>query len=138
MLALGDLEGMTLEEVQNHIARDYAVGLNSVQCYEILIAYESVGDFGCDSSSFFLVRDASGQWFEIHGSHCSCNGFEGQWTPEETSAAALNWKLTNGGRLFYGGGYDDSSHISLAKAEDYVKRGYAAEQAEKILIKGET
>lgn len=27
--------------------------------------------------------------YEVHGSHCSCYGLEGQWSPEETSFEAL-------------------------------------------------
>lgn len=34
-----------------------------------------------------LVRE--GKLYEVHGSHCSCNGLEGQWSEEETTVAAL-------------------------------------------------
>lgn len=27
-------------------------------------------------------NEFSGQFFEVHGSHCSCNGLEGQWAEE--------------------------------------------------------
>ncbi len=27
--------------------------------------------------------------YEVNGSHCSCNGLEGCWEPEETTVAAL-------------------------------------------------
>lgn len=30
-----------------------------------------------------------GIWFEVHGSHCSCYGLEGQWEPEQTTKEAL-------------------------------------------------
>ena len=53
---------------------------------EVLVAYESVGSWGCDSSSFFLLKDkTSGKMFEVHGGHCSCFGFEGQLQLEETT-----------------------------------------------------
>lgn len=34
-----------------------------------------------------FVKD--GRLFEVIGSHCSCMGLEGQWSPEETTAKAL-------------------------------------------------
>ena len=47
------------------------------------------------------VRD--GKLYEANGSHCSCNGLEGQWSEEETSVPALrkrgyprhNWRDGN-------------------------------------------
>jgi hypothetical protein len=30
--------------------------------------------------------------YEVNGSHCSCNGLEDQWVPEETSLAALMFR----------------------------------------------
>lgn len=42
-----------------------------------------------------IVFIEDGKLYEVNGSHCSCNGFEGQWTPEPTSFEALamrEWK----------------------------------------------
>lgn len=35
------------------------------------------------NASFLLIETSTGKFFEIHGSHCSCYGFEGQFSPEE-------------------------------------------------------
>lgn len=35
------------------------------------------------SADFLLINTATGKFYEIHGSHCSCYGFEGQFIPEE-------------------------------------------------------
>lgn len=32
---------------------------------------------------FLLIEPATGKFWEIHGSHCSCYGFEGQFVPSE-------------------------------------------------------
>lgn len=43
---------------------------------------------GWDGESFVLF-ERNGELFEVHGSHCSCNGLEGQWSPEKTSLPFL-------------------------------------------------
>ena len=63
--------------------------------------YESEGYEG----SAFVLFERNGQLYEVHGSHCSCMGLEGQWEPEETSADALVHCIKNG-RL--GRGYMDT------------------------------
>ena len=48
------------------------------------------------SGSAMVVFRKDGKLYEVHGSHCSCNGLEGQWDPEETSYEALQYRLENG------------------------------------------
>jgi hypothetical protein len=86
--------------------------------FEILIAYESVGSYGCDSSSWFLLREKSTRnFFENFGTHCSCYGFEGQWKPELTTVEYLK------SDKFYvcTGGYDDNSDANKAAINDYIR-----------------
>ena len=110
MLALQDLKNMTEDEVLDKLNNEYGSGNESqLSNKEVLIAYESVGWWGCDSSSFFLLRDKdSKELFEVHGSHCSCMGFEGQLRLEPTTVEAMKYRIDNG-RVFYTGGYDDDS-----------------------------
>lgn len=127
MLALEDLAGKTEQEVKDHIASEYnpkeggypyetetAKLRAELDQYEILLAYESVGSWGCDSSSFFLLRK-DGKLYQNHGSHCSCYGFEGQWEPEETEVDALKrqeyWSL---------GGYDNSPEENRAAIKNFI------------------
>ena len=71
-LFLADLEGLTDQQVREHIVSSYEVSTDDLDRFDILIAYESVGSWGCDSSSFFLLRDkATGELYENHGGHCS-------------------------------------------------------------------
>lgn len=37
----------------------------------------------------FVLFQRDGKLYEVHGSHCSCYGLEGQWEPEETSVEAI-------------------------------------------------
>ena len=64
MVTLGDLRGKTEHEIKEHLAYQYGIGWETdevvVECLKnlnILIAYESVGDWGCDSTSYFLLKD---------------------------------------------------------------------------------
>lgn len=104
MLVLSDLVGCSEEQVIEHIISSYSADEEFVRKFQVLIAYESVGNWGCDSNSFFLLREKeTGKLFENHGSHCSCYGFEGQFTPGETSLKYL--KSEN--FYFSCGGYED-------------------------------
>jgi hypothetical protein len=45
-----------------------------------------------DGSAMVVFRK-EGKLYEVHGSHCSCYGLEGQWNPEEISYEALMDRL---------------------------------------------
>ena len=128
LLALEDLKGMTEFQVKQHLELDYsgegvtvARVSKALENLEVLIAYESVGSWGCDSSSFFLFKDGAGKLYELHGSHCSCYGFEGQFSLEESDAEAL--KVRANGKnwgLFSTGGYDDNRDSNVDEARKYI------------------
>ena len=89
-LALEDLKEMSPNDVLKHFLGEYQAEPSEVARFDVLVAYESVGAYGCDSSSWFLLREkATGDLFEVAGSHCSCYGFEGQFEPEATSVKYL-------------------------------------------------
>ena len=123
-LYLEDMNGMTESEIKNHVAtyyQEYAYsGLNvpdkclldELKQYNILIAYEEEG--GYDGESYFLLRKKSnGRYYEVHGSHCSYYGFEGQWGPELCSKKYLNSDKWNCGIQL-------NEHENLVRA--YIKR----------------
>lgn len=100
VLALEDFSGMSEAEIKGHLEEEYGAPKETLNQLQVLIAYESVGRWGCDSSSFFLMKNIhSGELFEVHGSHCSCHGFEGQFSLEETSPEYLltRFELSLGG-----------------------------------------
>jgi hypothetical protein len=128
MLALEDLKGMTELQIKKHLEVVYSgEGIKVSEVNErlkdldILIAYESVGSWGCDSTSFFLFKDKQGMVYELHGSHCSCYGFEGQFRLEESDTEALKVRAKgkNWG-LFSTGGYDDNSDSNVDEAKKYI------------------
>lgn len=132
-LFLEDLSKLSEQEVKQHIADDYA-GKDSVfdcgeptdsektnllkelEGYEILIAYEHVGSWGCDSSSYFLMKKGD-KYYEFAGGHCSCYGFEGQYDPDEATVEYLNSDRFS----FYCGGYDDNSDANEKSVREFVK-----------------
>ncbi len=119
MIALEDLKGKTDAEIRQHIIDSYEYSGDASQ-FDILIAYESVGSWGCDSSSFFLIKDkATGELLTVNGSHCSCYGFEGQFTPEKTTIQALKYLATEG-RVFCAGGYDKNENSNTTQIIEYI------------------
>ena len=59
---------------------------------EVLIA--SYGGRSYEGAAFVIFQ-RDGKYYESHASHCSCNGLEGQWSPEETTMEALVWRFDN-------------------------------------------
>lgn len=116
-LVLEDFGGCTPQEVRKKIAEDFEIKESELDRFQILVAYMSVGNWGCDSSAWFLLRDReSGAFFEVHGSHCSCYGFETQWSPEPTSLEYLKSDKFS----FCCGGYDTDEAANKAKVKEFI------------------
>lgn len=60
---------------------------------QILFASYGGQSYEGDALVVFVEGD---KLYEVNGGHCSCNGLEGQWSPEETTWEAL---AMNDGRL---------------------------------------
>lgn len=86
-LFLGDFANK--EDVKS----EFAVKDDSLNNAFILLAWYGHGDY--DGSAFVLF-EKGGQLYEVNGGHCSCNGLEDQWDPEETSAEALMHRINEG------------------------------------------
>ena len=115
-LFLADLQNKSEKEIKDYIAEEYETDRNALDKLSFLVAYESVGSWGCDSASYFLVRDKmTGALFDVRGSHCSCYGFEGQWELEAVELAALKVRA----RMFPGG-YDDDAEKNQKAIKEYI------------------
>ena len=130
-LFLEDFTGKTEAEVVSTIKNDYKEDgweaeqleafFSQVDGFEVLIAYCSEGSWGCDSSSFFLIRDRkTNKLYEVHGSHCSCYGFEGQWSPEEVGTDYLVSDKFH----FSCGGYDRDEMGNEKKVKQYLQNNF--------------
>lgn len=113
-LFLADLDQMTDTEVRRHLMDQYEAGAGELDLYDILVAYEE--QEGYESSSFFLLqRRADEVFFENHASHCSCYGYEGRFTPEETTLAYLQSDKFSSGIYSYGRDkYDEQVKMFIA------------------------
>ena len=56
----------------------------------------AVYEGGSYDGSAMVVYRKDGKLYEVHGSHCSCNGLEDCWNPEETSYDALMFRIEKG------------------------------------------
>ena len=122
MLALQDLKEMNTKQVRAHLVSNYDANLKEVNQFRILIAYESVGSWGCDSSSYFLLEHKKDKkLYVVEGSHCSCFGFENQFEPSETSVEALKmW--ANAGHMYFTGGYDDNADVNVKEVKEFISK----------------
>lgn len=119
-LYLEDLQGKTETEIKKHLVEEYTAPKDEIKKYKIIIAYESVGRWGCDSSSFFLLQNKeTEEYFEVHGSHCSCCGFEDQFSPERTTLRYLKSKRFDFSKLI--GGYDNSPKSNIDAVHSFLK-----------------
>lgn len=116
-LFIEDLEGRTEDEIFQHFLGEWEAAPEEVDRFNVLIGYESVGSWGCDSSAFYLLREKeTGNLYELHGSHCSCNGFEGQFLPEKTTLEYLKSDKFN----FCCGGYDSDEKENQDTVRQYI------------------
>lgn len=63
---------------------------------EVIVASYEYSNY---SGSAFVLFVRDGELFEAHGSHCSCYGLEGQWSPELVTVEDLRFRAENGGSI---------------------------------------
>lgn len=82
---------MYLESFANKedIANEFQIDVSELENCNILFAsYKQE----CYEGSALVIYMKDGKLYETSGSHCSCNGLEGCWDPEETSLEALKMR----------------------------------------------
>lgn len=67
----------------------FAISDRDVSYIEIIYACYNQGDYSGDAHVIFIENN---KLYEVNGSHCSCYGLEGQWSPEETTVQALMFR----------------------------------------------
>lgn len=67
---------------------------------KLLFTWYEYEDYSGDA---LVIYEKDGDLYEQTGSHCSCNGLEGQWGPEKTDLNAL-WMRNY---------YDERKHAAL-------------------------
>lgn len=118
MLALADLAGLSEFQVRYDLESEFEAPDVLDGC-EIVVAYKSVGSWGCDSDAFVVFR-RGGRLYEVNGSHCSCYGFEGQWEPEEVPDVEAICQRDD--YCLAGGGYDDDAHANAEAIRKHLRQ----------------
>jgi len=80
---------MGLFEDMENVFNNFSVSEENRAGIDIIFAAYEYEDY---SGSAFVIFLKEGILYEVHGGHCSCNGLEGQWEPEETSLEALMFR----------------------------------------------
>lgn len=75
-----------LFECKEDVLREFQIDSEQLEGCEILYAWYGYSDYSGDTHVIFRK---DGKLYEVNGGHCSCYGLEEQWTPEETTVAAL-------------------------------------------------
>ena len=115
-IKLEDYESVSDEELRKSIASSYEITEEELDKYDILLAYQSVGSWGCDSMAHLIMRRKEDDALMYNqGSHCSCYGFEDQFEPEETSKEELQRYS------FYAGGYDNNEDSNQKAMKDFIE-----------------
>jgi hypothetical protein len=73
----------------NDVFEGFAVPEKDRNGIEFIYAAYDQGDYEGDAHVIFTKDRAL---YEVNGSHCSCNGLEDCWKPEETSLVALMFR----------------------------------------------
>jgi hypothetical protein len=67
---------------------------------EVIYASYSIDSY--EGEAFVLFRQ-NGEYFEVNGSHCSCYGLEGQWSPERVDLPELIGRISRTKQHYDGG-----------------------------------
>jgi len=83
---------MTIKAIRNPVrflTEKFLAPVSLVRQYRVIAALEDRD--GYEGRCWFLLQSRlnPGSLFEVHGSHCSCMGYENQFAPSPTSIAYL-------------------------------------------------
>lgn len=82
-------EYLTNFSSKEDVLEQYCAPDNALDGVVVYLAWYGYGSYDGES---LVIFEKDGKLYEVNGSHCSCNGLEGQWEPEETTWEALNMK----------------------------------------------
>lgn len=68
------------------VISNYGIASTELEGAYIIHADYTYEDY---SGSSYVLYYKDGQYFEVHGSHCSCYGLEDQWDPEPVTIVEL-------------------------------------------------
>jgi len=87
---IADWALQTKEDSFNKMCKDFGVELTNEK---ILVAFYCCEDW---TGEAFVVFEKDGHLYTVSGSHCSCYGLEGQWTPELSNKEVIKHMFDKG------------------------------------------
>lgn len=93
----------------------FAAEPNALDGAEIHLAWYGFGSYDGEAC---IIYTQGGKLYEVNGSHCSCDGLEGQWSPEETTWEALAHIFRNGTK--FGSDYSSDEDKARARLRELV------------------
>jgi hypothetical protein len=96
------------------IASQFQIDIKELE--DIAILFASYGYESYDGDAIVIFRK-DGKLYEVHGSHCSCNGLEEQWFPQETTYEAVVERYkTDGGHDYISGAHGSEAAENIVKS----------------------
>lgn len=92
----------------------FSIGADDIKSNEILFAYYGYGSYEGGATVLF---QRNGKLYEVSGGHCSCNGLEGQWSPEEVTWDQLAMRYKDDYNL----GYEDEGGQATAALKRLIR-----------------
>jgi hypothetical protein len=83
-------------------------------CNILFASYDVDGYEG----SALVLYEQGGKLYEVHGSHCSCYGLEGQWDPEECSVEVIKHYMDKGDWSYYLNGNESVVLEAIAQLDN--------------------
>ena len=96
------------------VRSEFKIGEDALKDEEVLIAWYGYGSY---SGGALVLFQRDGVLYEVSGSHCSCDGLEGQWEPSEVTWDQLAMRPLNDGNY-----YDDDNGAARAAFAELVYR----------------
>lgn len=81
------------DDGQDGMLSDFGAEKAALEGARVIVADYTYENY---SGSAYVLFERDGKLWEIHGSHCSCYGLEGQWEPEEADEAEVRHRFTYG------------------------------------------
>ncbi len=79
---------------------DFEITEEELRGCRILFAYYLYESYEGDA---YVLFKKDNKLYEVNGSHCSCNGLEDQWEPEEMDIKEIEYILKEGNKFYKGG-----------------------------------
>lgn len=87
----------------SEMCADFSISSEALKnCNIFVAAYDTPAYEGYG----YVLYEEDGKLYEVHGSHCSCYGLEGQFEPEETTVASIKHRLKEGNLGHFMGGFE--------------------------------